>query len=117
MKAIFALVILFSSLESSTETESIDYLKKYAGVYAIKYKSIPSASDEAYALHENGKAAWIHEWSPGKTETKHGTWTAGINQMTISIQGNTGILVQKFTMRNGVFTDIEDPNIYLKKQP
>ena len=97
------------------------YLNKYAGRYTIQVKGMPSTNErEDYALAPNGHATWvriINDRSEGnKTQQqKTGTWTATQNKITISIQGNTGTIVEKYNLTDGQFVNTTFRDRYLKK--
>ena len=70
--------------------------------------------------YENSKAKWMWIVNDGygnaniKSE-KTGTWTAELNKIGISIQGNTGTIKEEFTMKNGIFHD-NFTNRYLERK-
>jgi hypothetical protein len=92
------------------------YLKKYAGTYSIM---VGNDGSEAYALAENGSAVWINGWkdSSGKLQTqkKSGSWTAGDGNIKVTINGNTGKIIQEYKIKNGRFVSVDDSRTYLKK--
>jgi hypothetical protein len=73
-----------------------NYLKKYAGAYNVM---VGNDGSEAFALAANGSAVWIYGWkdSLGKLQTqkKYGEWTAKEGYIKITINGNTGKIVQE----------------------
>ncbi len=103
-------LILFSTAIFGQTT----YLKKYSGAYNIGRDGV-----EAYALKEDGTCTWIYGWmSNGKLQTqqKNGTWTAREGYIKISINGNTGTIIEEYTLKNGQFVSKDDSNRYLKKR-
>ena len=111
MKSILILITLVVSINSFAQT---NYVKKYSGAYNIGLDGV-----EAYALREDGTCVWIYGWmSNGKMQTqqKSGTWTAKDGYISISINGNTGIIVEEYVFKNGRFVNKEDPSRYLKKR-
>jgi hypothetical protein len=92
------------------------FLKKYAGAYSIM---VGNDGSEAYALGENGSAVWVYGWkdSTGKLQTqkKYGSWTAGEGYIKVTINGNTGKILQEYKLKNGRFVSVDDSRTYLKK--
>jgi len=92
------------------------FLKRYSGSYSIM---VGSDGSEAYALAENGSAVWVYGWkdSSGKLQTqkKSGNWTAKEGYIKVTIQGNTGAIVQEYKLTNGRFVSVDDSRAYLKK--
>jgi hypothetical protein len=86
------------------------YHEKYAGGYMIDVKGNTSDSDaELYVLHKSGSAKWmwITVQSGGQTKIvseKMGTWDATGDKITISIKGNTGLIVEEYKLMGGKFT-------------
>ena len=119
-----AFLLIFGILNSCTTNQSEQktdeknnvqekvnpYLEKYAGGYMIEVKGYNSNTDaELYVLHKSGSAKWmmIMILSNGQTKVvseKMGTWDASADKITISIKGNTGLLVEEYKLIGGKFT-------------
>ena len=80
---------------------------------------IGNDGSEAYALGVNGSAVWVNglKDASGKLQTqkKSGTWTAKEGYIKVTIQGNTGAIVQEYKLKNGRFVSVDDSRAYLKK--
>jgi hypothetical protein len=102
--------------QASVTPPANPYLSSYSGVYHIS----PDGT-EAFALAENGLASWVYGYPENgkiKTVEKRGTWTAQENFITVSINGNTGVIVENYRLKNGIFRNAEDQGRYLtKRQP
>jgi len=93
------------------------FIKKYSGAYTVIVAGYNGGDSEAFALRPDGSAVWVEGYKHnGKIETrqKNGTWTAKEGVITISIQGNTGIIVEEYKLKNGTF---RSGDRYLKKNP
>lgn len=109
--------------QSTFEKQRTDnpYLKTYSGGYTIEVKGLRNTGDvELYVLADNGKAQWMNLATAGRKEPeimtrKFGTWTAKDSYIEISIDGNTGQLVEEYEMKNGVFYNKNIPDRYLKR--
>lgn len=105
----------------SGQTVEQNFREKFAGSYTIEMKDVPSSQFiELYALHENGKASWLHLESDGtgNVETKSkkiGTWVATANEITINIQGNTGTITEIYEEKNNILKMKDMPSKFLKK--
>jgi hypothetical protein len=92
------------------------YLLEYSGVYHVS----PGGA-EAFALADNGRASWTYGYKQnGKVETvtKPGSWVANEGFISISIEGNTGLIVENYDLKNGIFRNTESGLRYLtKRQP
>jgi len=112
MKIFILISVLFAGTAFIQET----YLKKYTGAYSVM---VGNDGSEAFALAANGSAVWINGWkdSSGKPQTqkKYGEWTAKEGYIKITINGNTGKIVQEYRMKNGRFVNVDDSRMYLKK--
>ena len=83
------------------------YMEKFAGGYIVEMKGIPNTNEgEIYVLHQNGSAKWM--WitvrSNGATDVKSektGTWEAAEDRITIRIKGNTGSIVETYSLVGG----------------
>jgi hypothetical protein len=88
---------------AAEEKPTNPHLSKYAGGYTVRVltKETPGVA-EVYILNENGNAKWMWLEDDGtggvkKVSEKTGTWTAEKNKISISIQGNSGLLKEEFT--------------------
>ena len=85
------------------------YHEKYAGGYTIEVKGYTSDTDaELYVLHKSGSAKWmLITVQPGRqakvVSEKMGTWNASVDKITISIKGNTGLIVEEYSLIGGKF--------------
>lgn len=97
---------------------SQNHLRQYSGSYNIFVTGL--GSNEAYALKTDGNAVWVYGWKDKsgriQTETKNGTWTASNGLITISINGNTGVITERYRLVNGKFVSTEDKKRYLRKK-
>jgi hypothetical protein len=97
------------------------YLATYAGGYTIEVKGLGNTRDvELYVLADNGKAQWMLLKTGGRKEPeimtrKYGTWTATDSSIKISIDGNSGQLIEEYVMKSGVFYNKESSDRYLKR--
>jgi hypothetical protein len=97
------------------------YLKIYSGGYTIEVDGLGTTGDvELYVLADNGKAQWMYLVTAGRKEPeimsrKYGSWTAQDSYIRISIDGNTGQLIEEYEMKDGVFYNKDTPNRYLKR--
>ena len=109
MKLLFLVVILFIVIPQT------NYLKKYAGTYAIA----PDDGVEIFKLYESGNASWFYRFGRGtsQVQTKSGKWSASIGYIKVSIQGNSGVIDEVFRLKNGKFVSDDDSNRYLIKKP
>ncbi len=86
------------------------YHEKYAGGYMVEVKGYTSDTDaELFVLHKSGSAKWmwIMVQSDGKTKIvseKTGTWNASEDKITISVKGNTGLVVEEYKFIGGKFS-------------
>lgn len=98
------------------------FVQKYAGGYMIEVRGISSDRDaEGYALRKDGTAKWMWIVNDGNgganiQSEKTGTWTASDGQITVSINGNIGIIEETWQLKNDMFYDTNNPNRYLKTQ-
>ncbi len=82
-------------------------LQKFAGGYIVEVKGIPDTNEgEIYVLHQNGSAKWmwIFVQSNGATDVKSektGTWEAAEDRITIRIKGNSGNIVETYSLVGG----------------
>jgi hypothetical protein len=117
LSTITLLIVAF--LYICAEAGAQNYIQQYSGAYNIYYTT-RTGSDEAYALKSNGTATWVYGWKDryGKiqTKTKDGKWTAAKGSITVSINGNTGIITETYKLINGKFVSTEDRARYLKKR-
>lgn len=91
-----------------TTTVNNQYLELFSGGYMIMIEGQSQAnSTEMYILHSSGKADWkFIEVAGGKTNIlseKSGTWSATDTTITIIINGNTGVIEEKYSNDNGTF--------------
>ena len=129
-KIIFTCLIIFLQLFilscDSKETKDQNfvndkYLKIYSGGYTIEVAGISSYDEaEAYALNSNGKAKWMQIANDGLggariVAEKNGYWIADENKIVITIQGNSGEIVEEYKLSNGRFTNSLIKERYLKK--
>lgn len=83
--------------------------QQYAGGYIVEVNGISNEeSGEIYVLHENGNAKWM--WLKvkpgGQTEVqseKSGSWTATQDNISITIDGNTGPIIEQYKLINNRF--------------
>ena len=87
------------------------YLDKYAGGYQVDVNNISSNNDaEVYVLRNDGSAKWMYILNDGNggakiQSEKNGNWTASENNITITINGNSGSIIEEFDLKNGEFYD------------
>lgn len=96
-----------------TEAQT-DWIAKYSGAYGISPDGI-----EAYALRPDRTCSWIYGWKEGgqiKTKQKSGSWSAKEGYIRIAINGNTGVIVEEYYMRNGKFVNKDSSSRYLMKK-
>ena len=104
---------------SSTPTLVNPYVKKYAGGYTIEVRGITGSVVEAYALREDGTASWMRIEPNGmggarETDKKNGTWDATETTITTKINGKSGLILETYTLKNGVFVNNLSRDRYLK---
>ena len=103
------------------ESPKNPYLATYSGGYTIEVYGDGDTGDvELYVLADNGTAQWMHLKTAGLKEPeimtrKYGTWEAKDSYIKISIDGNTGKLVEEYVMRSGIFYNKEASDRYLKR--
>ena len=106
----FVTILLTSCDNKSSEMKESSnnkYLVEYSGGYTIEILNYSSNDDaEVYALHENGNAKIMSE--------KIGIWTAEEGKIKITIQGNTGPIVEEYVLKNGIFVSTLFEDHYLK---
>jgi hypothetical protein len=120
------LSLLFFNCSSDTNNQASviesnnPFVKKFAGSYLVEIKGLPISNKvEAYALAENGMAKWmfIEEDSNGQakaTSKKSGTWTATETQISITIEGNSGSIIEDYILTNGIFVNTISSERFLK---
>lgn len=109
--------------QTANEIAGVDdtYLKIYSGGYTIEVDGLGITGDvELYVLADNGKAQWMYLVTSGRKEPeimsrKYGSWSAKDSYVRISIDGNTGQLIEEYEMKDGVFRNKENQNRYLKR--
>jgi len=121
---IFVLILLMSCDSNNSDVNNKSnnkYFVEYAGGYTIEIIGY-SSNDEAelYVLHLNGKAKWmlISNDRSGKAKImseKSGSWTADEGRMKITIQGNTGPIVEEYLLKNGKFVNTISEDRYLQR--
>lgn len=118
------LIVLLSckSRESNEIKESNNkYLSIYSGGYTVEVKGYSSDNDvELYVLHNSGKAKWMHIVNDGYGDAKimaekTGVWTANEKKITLTIQGNTGPIVEEYVLKKGRFVNTLTDERYLKR--
>ena len=82
------------------------YHKQYAGAYAVT----PDGA-EVFKLKDDGTATWSYSG-----QLKKGTWDAVVDAIWIKINGNTGLISEKYNRLNGRFISDEDNSRRLVKQ-
>lgn len=124
--AVSAREALNKRLESTSKNRRSEILpptnfrSKFAGNYEIEVKGVSSdQSVEVYLLEEDGNASWLWLYHNGKggaivDDKKNGTWTASKSDLSISIRGNSGMIVESYEIRNGVLTNTLLPKRHLK---
>jgi len=123
--AIIFISILFTFCDSKNseikEKSNNKYLSIYSGGYTEEILGYSSNNDvEAYALHENGNAKWMWIKNDGYGNAKImsekiGIWTAEEGKIKITIQGNTGPIVEEYVLKNGKFFSTLFEDHYLKR--
>ena len=123
--AITFISLLITSCDSNNseikENSHNKYLATYSGGYTIEILGYSSDDDvEAYALHENGKAKWMLIVNDGYGDAKimsekSGVWIASEGKIKITIQGNTGSIVEEYVLKNGNFVNTLSEDRYLKR--
>jgi hypothetical protein len=118
---------LFQCTEQKSQStyENVDfddtYLKSYSGGYTIEIEGLGNTGEaELYVLADNGKAQWMYIATragkePEIISKKFGSWTATDSYIKISIDGNTGQLIEEYELKNGVFRNKETQSRYLKQ--
>ena len=108
-----------STKAHSTPVAVSQYVKKYAGGYTIEVKGFSGLATEAYALRDDGTATWM--WiEPNSTggakvvDKKTGSWEATATSITTKINGKSGIIIESYTVRNGIFVSNSSSDRYLK---
>lgn len=100
-----------SSKDSSVENINNQYIEEYAGGYQVEVKNVSSHnSTEIYILRNDGSAKWMYILNDGNgganvDSEKEGKWEATKNSITIEIKGNTGLITERFDLKNGEFYD------------
>lgn len=93
-------------------------LKKYVGKYDIVSPSDPNNQygTETYFLEQDRTVKYTSSDGSFVT-TKNGNWEINSDEskLTVSIRGNSGIIVQEFTKKNGRWTE-SFTGQYLKKK-
>lgn len=119
----FVTILLTSCDNKSSEMKESSnnkYLVEYSGGYTIEILNYSSNDDaEVYALHENGNAKWMWIKNDGYGNAKImsekiGIWTAEEGKIKITIQGNTGPIVEEYVLKNGIFVSTLFEDHYLK---
>lgn len=127
-KILFSIIIILltgCSLDSRNKSdqdssEANPFLQKYAGGYTIEVKGISSDDAvEAFALNQNGKATWMYikddvNGNPKISSKKIGTWTAQEGKISVSVQGNTGVITEEYILNDEVFVSSFSSDRYLK---
>src|SRR6478609_11657739 len=125
-RLLISLVILTLGLVQCADREKKDKIKKYdkpnnpflttySGGYTIEVEGLRNTRDiELYVLADNGKAQWMHLKTQGRKEPeimtrKYGTWTATESYLKVTIDGNTGPLIEEYEMKAGIFYNKETP--------
>lgn len=96
------------------EVEAAAKRIKFSGTYEIMYQGYNGSDSERYELKANGVAVWTHKARSGSS-TKSGTWTAGEEDITVSITGNTGVISEGFALKGKRLVSKDDKNRYLRK--
>lgn len=113
------------SSNSNSSEKNVDslnlFLKEYAGAYTIEISGINNSDEiEAYTLHESGSAKWLYIVPDNVegaklTSEKTGTWTAEDGKISITIQGNAGLITEDYELKNGRFINVLISDRYLKE--
>ena len=112
----FTLIFLSCSNSPSEQSPSVNstinpFMQKYAGGYIVEVNGVPNTDEgELYVLHQNGSAKWlwISVLSNGSTQVKSektGIWEATQNKITITIKGNTGNIVETYSLVGDKFVN------------
>jgi hypothetical protein len=96
--------------ESKPTAQNDLYIKKYAGVYAIKVDADKSGQDEKLLLELNGNCTWRYGG-----QAKYGKWSAVAGIIRTIVKGNSGDIPEDFTLQNGKFVSGDSKDRYLKK--
>lgn len=104
----FLLLVLISfSCSNSSNTPSLSsdnpFMLKYSGGYIVEVKGVPNTDEgELFVLHQNGQAKWLWiEVQNGQSEIKSektGSWTATEDKITITINGNSGLITETYNL-------------------
>lgn len=100
-----------SAKSSNVEKINDEYIEKYAGGYEVEVKGISSYNSvEVYILRKDGSAKWMYILNDGNgganvDSEKDGKWEATKTSITIDINGNTGLITEKFNLKDGEFYD------------
>jgi len=127
-KNLIILIACISILLTSCDTKNPQtkkssnnkYLSEYSGGYTIENLGYSSDNEiEAYALHKNGNAKWMLIVNDGYGNAKimsetSGVWSASLGKIKITIQGNTGAIVEEYILKNDKFVNALSEDRYLK---
>ena len=91
------------------------YLELYAGTYEIKDRDYSGTDTEIYHLYPTGEAncKWIFG---GRSNTRHGSWTASHKTIILTIEDSTGDIIETYVREGANFIMNSDSNRYLVKQ-
>lgn len=81
-----------------------------AGTYNVTVSGYYGGSRETYYLGKRGYA----EWESGGVK-KSGVWRYDSDGIVISINGNTGRIVEEYKEVNGILTNTDNPNRTMSK--
>lgn len=98
-----------------TPQQENPYLSQYSGTYEVMVKGYPGTDTETFVLNRSGSSSWTASMGTLKS-TKRGTWTAKEGEIIITVQGNTGEIVETFKLQGGIFVSTMSPDRYLVKQ-
>ena len=92
--------------DSLAKILSKDLRTKYSGNYKIEVLGTSSDKEvEIYILKDNGEAEWLWVYYKGNVvnidDRKLGTWEATESSLNISIRGNSGIITEVYSEKNG----------------
>jgi len=98
--------------EDSLAKDAQDKLRsRYSGTYKIEVLGTSSKKEvEVYKLNVNGQAEWLWVYYKGGfaeiDDRKTGTWFATEDNITINIQGNSGMITEVYSNKQGMLINV-----------